>query len=42
MSGFGGGFGGGFLSLRRLLIFILVIATIFVLVGGGFGGGVCC
>jgi hypothetical protein len=29
---FGGGFGGGF-GLRRLLIFLLVIATIFTLVG---------
>lgn len=33
------GFGGGFSSigLRRLLIFLLVIATIFVFAGVGFG-----
>jgi hypothetical protein len=40
MSGFGGGFGGfgGFgFGLRRLLIFLLVIATIFVFAGVGFG-----
>jgi hypothetical protein len=31
-------FGGGFFGLRRLLIFLLVIATIFTLVGTtGFG-----
>jgi hypothetical protein len=37
MSGFScfGGFGFGF-GLRRLLIFLLVIATIFTFVGGGF------
>lgn len=41
MSGFGfGGFPGfGFsFGLRRLLIFLLVIATIFVFAGVGFGG----
>ncbi|WP_255518232.1 hypothetical protein [Thermoactinomyces sp. CICC 10521] len=32
---FGSCFGG--FGLRRLLIFLLVIATIFVFVGGGFG-----
>jgi hypothetical protein len=34
-----GGFGGGF-GWRQLLIFLLVIATIFVFVGG-FGYGYC-
>ena len=34
MSGYGGGYGIGF---RRLLIFLLVIATIFVFAGVGFG-----
>jgi hypothetical protein len=38
MSGFGG-FGGFGFGLRRLLIFLLVIATIFVFAGVGFGGG---
>ncbi|MGA9172907.1 MAG: sporulation protein YjcZ [Thermoactinomyces sp.] len=33
--GFGGSCFGGF-GFRRLLIFLLVIATIFVFVGGGF------
>jgi hypothetical protein len=46
MSGFGfggfpgfgfGGFGGFGFGLRRLLIFLLVIATIFVFAGVGFG-----
>jgi hypothetical protein len=37
MSGFGG-FGGFGFGLRRLLIFLLVIATIFVFAGVGFGG----
>jgi hypothetical protein len=42
MGGFGGFgkscscFGGGGFGLRRLLIFLLVIATIFTLVGTGF------
>jgi hypothetical protein len=38
MSGFGKGFGG--FGLRRLLIFLLVIATIFA-VFAGFGFGHC-
>ncbi len=41
MSGFGFG-GGGFFGWHRLLIFLLVIATIFVFAGGiGFRGGCC-
>ncbi|MGI6128437.1 MAG: sporulation protein YjcZ [Planifilum sp.] len=38
MSGYGGGYGGGYgIGFRRLLIFLLVIATIFVFAGVGFG-----
>ncbi|WP_255724443.1 hypothetical protein [Shimazuella soli] len=41
MSGFSGG-GFGLFGWHRLLIFILVIATIFVFAGGfGFGGRCC-
>ena len=38
MSGYGGGYGDGHgIGFRRLLIFLLVIATIFVFAGVGFG-----
>jgi hypothetical protein len=36
-----GGFSGGFFGWHRLLIFLLVIATIFVFATGGIGRGCC-
>ncbi|MDA8351620.1 MAG: hypothetical protein M0Z65_00205 [Firmicutes bacterium] len=38
MSWYGGSSGYGF-GMRRLLLYLLVIATIFALVSAGFGGG---